>query len=51
MPDIIGEYIDRLVTVEMRNRGMNHNIIAPIYEEARREGVEDLSARELLKLW
>lgn len=38
MPDIIGEYIDRLVTVEIRNRGMNHNIIAPIYDEARREG-------------
>lgn len=38
MPDIMGEYVDRLVTVEMRNRGMNHNIIAPIYAEARREG-------------
>jgi len=38
VPDIIGEYVDRLVTVEMRNRGMNHNIIAPIYNEARREG-------------
>ncbi len=38
MADIMGEYVDRLVTVEMRNRGMNHNIIAPIYEEARREG-------------
>ncbi len=38
MPDIMGEYVDRLITVEMRNRGMNHNIIAPIYNEARREG-------------
>lgn len=38
MPDIIGENIDRLVTVEMRNRAMNHNIIGPIYNEARREG-------------
>lgn len=38
MADIIGANIDRLVTVEMRNRGMNHNIIGPIYEEARREG-------------
>lgn len=38
MPEIAGEYIDRLVTVEMRNRGMNHNIISGIYEEARREG-------------
>jgi hypothetical protein len=38
MPDIIGENIDRLVTVEMRNRGMNHGIIHRIYDEARREG-------------
>ncbi|MPS27989.1 MAG: DUF4392 domain-containing protein [Alcaligenaceae bacterium] len=38
MPDIIGEYIDRLVTVEMRNRAMNHNIIGPIYDQARAEG-------------
>lgn len=38
MPDIIGENLDRLVTVEMRNRGMNHGIIHRIYEEARREG-------------
>lgn len=38
MPDIIGETIDRLTTVEMRNRAMNHNIIRGIYDEARREG-------------
>ncbi|MDC7788285.1 DUF4392 domain-containing protein [Rhodoplanes sp. TEM] len=38
MPDISGEYIDRLVTVEMRNRAMNHNIVRQIYDEARREG-------------
>lgn len=38
MPDIIGENIDRLVTVEMRNRAMNHNIIGPIYQAARAEG-------------
>ncbi|OVZ55364.1 hypothetical protein CDO44_24440 [Pigmentiphaga sp. NML080357] len=38
MPDIIGEYVDRLVTVEMRNRAMNHNIIGRIYEQARAEG-------------
>ncbi len=38
MPDIMGEYVDRLVTVEMRNRGMNNNIIRQIYDEARREG-------------
>ncbi len=38
MPDIIGEYVDRLVTVEMRNRGMNHGIVRQIYDEARKEG-------------
>ena len=38
MPDIIGEYVDRLVTVEMRNRAMNHNIIRQIYDHARAEG-------------
>jgi hypothetical protein len=34
--DIIGEFADRLVTVEMRNRAMNHGIIPTIYNEARR---------------
>ena len=38
MADIIGANVDRLVTVEMRNRAMNHHIIGPIYDEARREG-------------
>ena len=38
MPDIAGEYIDRLITVEMRNRAMNHNIMRQIYEAARQEG-------------
>lgn len=38
MPDIAGEYVDRLVTVEMRNRAMNHNMVKQIYEAARAEG-------------
>jgi hypothetical protein len=38
MPDIMGEYVDRLVTVEMRNRGMNHGIVRQIYDAARAEG-------------
>jgi hypothetical protein len=38
MPDIIGDTVDRLITVEMRNRAMNHGIIRRIYDEARREG-------------
>lgn len=38
MPEIIGEYVDRLITTEMRNRAMNHNIIKQIYDRAREEG-------------
>lgn len=38
MPDIIGESIDRLLTIEMKNRGMPHNILLPLYEAARKEG-------------
>ena len=38
MPDIIGEAIDRLFTFEMKNRGMPHNILVPLYEAARKEG-------------
>ena len=34
--DIIGEFADRLVTVELRNRAMNHGIIHRMYDEARR---------------
>lgn len=35
MPEIIGEYADRLMTVEMRNRAMNHNMIRGLYDAAR----------------
>ncbi len=38
MPEIIGEYVDRLITVEMRNRGMPHGITRPMYEAALAEG-------------
>lgn len=38
MPEIMAEYIDRLITVEMRNRGMPRGKIAPLYEAARTEG-------------
>ncbi|HEY1419913.1 MAG TPA: glutamate cyclase domain-containing protein [Candidatus Dormibacteraeota bacterium] len=40
MPSII-EYMDRLITVEMRNPAMPHSMIAPLYEAARREGGGD----------
>jgi len=36
-PSII-EYIDRLITVEMRNPGLPHGMIAPLYDAARVEG-------------
>jgi hypothetical protein len=35
---VITDYIDRLITVEMRNRGMPHGKIGPLYEAARAEG-------------
>jgi len=38
MPEIVGEYVDRLVTVELRNRGMPHGITRPMYDAARAEG-------------
>lgn len=37
VPSII-EYIDRLITVEMRNPGLPHGMIAPLYDAARAEG-------------
>lgn len=37
VPSII-EYIDRLITVEMRNPGLPHSKIAPLYDAARLEG-------------
>lgn len=35
------EYIDRLITVEMRNPAMPHGMIGPLYDAARREGGGD----------
>lgn len=34
----MAEYIDRLITVEMRNRAMPHGTIIPLYDAARKEG-------------
>src|SRR5258707_12392998 len=34
----MADYIDRLITVEMRNRAMPHGTITPLYEAARAEG-------------
>ncbi len=37
MPEIIGEYVDRLVTVEMRNPSMTRGITRQLYDAARAE--------------
>lgn len=43
--DILGRAADRLVTVELRNRAMNHDIIPAIYDEAlRHQGGRPLSS-------
>ncbi len=36
MPDIIGNAIDRLCTVDARNRGMPHDFLTKLYDEARK---------------
>lgn len=33
--DFVGEAIDRLITVEAKNPGLPHNVLAPMYEAAR----------------
>lgn len=35
MPDLTGEALDRLVTIEAKNRGMPHGILQPLYDAAR----------------
>jgi len=34
--DYVGEAIDRLITIEAKNRGMPHGILLPMYEAARK---------------
>jgi len=36
MPDIVGEAIDQLITIEAKNRGMPHNVLKPMYMAARK---------------
>lgn len=45
MPEIIGEYIDRLVTVEMRMSGLPRGKTHLLYDAARRDAGEPLSLR------
>ncbi|MFC7399944.1 glutamate cyclase domain-containing protein [Chelatococcus sp. GCM10030263] len=35
MPEITGNAIDQLITIEAKNRGMPHNVLAPMYAAAR----------------
>ena len=37
MPNLVGEAVDRLITIEAKNRGMPHGILAPLYDAARAE--------------
>lgn len=36
MPDLVGEAVDRLITLEAKNRGMPHGILQPLYDAARK---------------
>ena len=38
MPDIMGEAVDQLVTIEVKNRGAPHGILRALYDAARRHG-------------
>lgn len=38
MPDLLGEMVDRLVTIELKNRGMPHGFLVDLYDMARAEG-------------
>ncbi|WP_420006309.1 glutamate cyclase domain-containing protein [Arenibacterium sp. LLYu02] len=36
MPDIVGQAIDQICTLDIKNRGMPHNVLAPMYAAARK---------------
>ena len=36
MVDMVGEAVDRLITIEAKNRGMPHGILQPMYDAARK---------------
>jgi hypothetical protein len=35
MPELLGEQVDRLITIELKNRGMPHGFLRQLYEAAR----------------
>ena len=52
MPDLVGEAVDQLITIEAKNRGMPHGILAPLYQAAREAAAGrplSMLAAELLK--
>ncbi len=36
MPDLVGEAIDKILTIEAKNRGMPYGILQPLYDAARK---------------
>ena len=36
MLDMVGEAVDRLITIEAKNHGMPHGILQPMYDAARK---------------
>jgi hypothetical protein len=53
MPDIIGDAIDRVCTIQAKNRGMPHNFIVRFYEAARKftggRPISTLAAEKLVE--
>jgi len=35
MPDVVGEAVDKLMSLEIKNRGMPYGILQPLYDAAR----------------
>ncbi len=38
MPDVVGEAVDQLISIEIKNRGMPFGILKPLYDAARAAG-------------
>ncbi|MEQ9449913.1 MAG: DUF4392 domain-containing protein, partial [Rhodospirillaceae bacterium] len=52
MPDITGDAVDRVCTIQAKNRGMPHNFLVSLYEAARKfsggRPISSLAAEKLL---
>ena len=53
MPDLVGEAVDQLITIEAKNRGMPHGILSALYRAAREAAggrpISMLAAQLLMK--